>query len=192
MITLISAVSENGVIGKDNDLPWHIPTDLKHFREVTKESDILMGRLTYESIARRRTSRNLPPLLGGGRKTLIFSQRNRAILTPESESFTLESYEFPPDAHVFSTKQAVLDYVAEQNSVKPSYNLYVIGGAKVYDLLLPEAYTLMITRVRAHIEGDSFFPEINALEWKLESIGPVIQTEHDSHPIQFERWGRIR
>jgi dihydrofolate reductase len=191
LITLISAVSENGVIGKDNDLPWHIPTDLKRFQELTSNQEILMGRLTYESIARRRTSRNLPPLLGGGRKTLIFSQRNRANHTPELEYSPLETYEFPPEAQVFSTKQAILDYVAEQNLEKPSYNLFVIGGAKVYDLLLPEADTLMITRVKAYVEGDSFFPEINELEWKLESIGPVIQTEKDSHPVQFEKWGRI-
>jgi dihydrofolate reductase len=133
------AVSENLVIGKNNDLPWHLPEDLKHFKEITLGKTVVMGRKTFESIL-ARLKKPLP-----GRKNVVISRQ--------------ENYQVPEGVLVFNSLDSVVDVLFTED-------LYVIGGAEIYKQALPKAQKLYITEVKGEYEGDAFFPQINWQEWK--------------------------
>lgn len=133
------AAAENGVIGKNNDLPWYLPEDLKHFKEVTTGKTVLMGRKTFESIL-ARLKKPLP-----GRKNVVITRQ--------------KDYQAPEGVLIFaSLDQAVQALSAE--------DIYVIGGAEIYKQALPLAEKMYITHVKGNYEGDAFLPEINFSKWK--------------------------
>lgn len=134
IISIIVAMSENRVIGRNNQLPWHLPGDLKHFKSVTWGKPILMGRLTYESIGR--------PLPG----------RTNIVLTHDP------SYMAPGCVVVNSFEHAM-------NAAKGFDELMVIGGARVFEKMLPMADRLYLTQIHATVEGDTFFPEWESNQW---------------------------
>ena len=135
-LSLIVAMSNNGVIGIDNTLPWHLPEDLKYFKQVTMGKPIIMGRKTYDSIGRP-----LP-----GRLNIVITRDDR--WTAEGVSV------------VHSLEQA-LALAAQQ----PGDEAMVIGGEQIYRLALPMAQRLYLTRVDADIDGDAFFPSIDERQW---------------------------
>ena len=144
-INLIVAMTDRGIIGKGNDLPWHIPGDLKHFKKTTMSNIILMGRKTYESIGK--------PLPG----------RKNFILTSDPGKIAEETRS---DENVFvftSFKEA-----AEAAS-SMAEDLFIIGGASVYRETLSYAERLYISRVKKNYPGDVFFPEYDRSEWELVS-----------------------
>lgn len=133
------AVADNLVIGKGNDLPWHLPEDLKHFKELTLGKTVIMGRKTYESII-ARLNKPLP-----GRKNVVITRQ--------------ENYKVPEGVLVFkSLEDAFQDLSAN--------DIYIIGGAEIFKLALPFAKVLEITHVRGNYEGDAFFPEVDWNQWK--------------------------
>lgn len=132
------AVSENNVIGIKNDLPWHLPEDLKHFKNLTMGKTVLMGRNTYDSIF-ARLGKPLP-----GRKSIVIT-RKVDFSPPEG----VKVFDNIPDA-INSTKD----------------DIYVIGGAEIFKQFVPLAKKMYLTRVHGNFEGDAFFPEINWEEWK--------------------------
>jgi len=135
------AVAENLVIGKDNDLPWHLPEDLKHFKELTLGKTVLMGRKTFESIL-KRLGKPLP-----NRKNVIISRQ--------------KDYKAPEGVLVFSSLDEAIKSLQE--------DIYIIGGAEIYKLALPLANLMYITHVHENYLGDAFFPAIKWSEWeKLE------------------------
>ncbi len=135
------AVAENLVIGKDNDLPWHLPEDLKHFKELTLGKTVLMGRKTFESIL-KRLGKPLP-----NRKNVIISRQ--------------KDYKAPEGVLVFSSLDEAIKSLPE--------DIYIIGGAEIYKLALPLANLMYITHVHENYLGDAFFPAIKWSEWeKLE------------------------
>lgn len=140
-ISIIVAVSENNVIGKDGKIPWHIPEDLKHFKEITMGHHIMMGRNTFESIGHP-----LP-----GRVNLVIS--SNPLYSPEGVS-VFRSIE---EAVVFA-KTAGED------------ELIVIGGESIYKSMLPLADTIYLTKVSKSCEGNVYFPEINNEEWTTISL----------------------
>lgn len=133
-LIIIAAISENNVIGKDNKLPWHIPEDLKRFKELTKGNAVLMGRKTYESIGK--------PL----------PKRTNIVLSSNKD--------YTPQGVITARN---LDDALEQ--CKQYKTTYIIGGQKVYEQTIDIADKLEITHVHKTIEGDAFFPKIDALKW---------------------------
>lgn len=138
-IVIIVAISEGSVIGKDNQIPWHISEDLKRFKSLTMGHTVIMGRNTFESLPEH--VRPLP-----GRKNLV--------LTSDRE--------YCDDGiQTFSTLNYALKSQGKEEKV------FIIGGARLYEEALPLADTLEITKVDGEYDGDVFFPEINYEEWNL-------------------------
>lgn len=138
-VCLIAAVAQNGCIGKDNDLPWHIPEDLQRFKSLTAGQTLVMGRKTYDSII-ARLGKPLP-----GRRHWVLTRR------PEWR---------PAKAH--ATQVQRLSSVAEaidQAHREGLRSLWVIGGAEVYAQTLGYADLLELTEVGLALEGDAFFPD---------------------------------
>ena len=149
-ISIIVALADNGVIGHAQQLPWHLPEDLRRFKALTMGKPLLMGRRTFESIGRA-----LP-----GRANLVLSRAPLAVAGSGAlpSATTLE--------RVASIDEALRRCVGAEE-------LCVIGGAEVFSALLPQATDLHLTRVHGDIAGDVYFPAIDASEW-LE----VARSEH--------------
>ena len=141
-VSLIVAASENHVIGKDNDLIWHLPKDMKHFKETTQNHFVIMGRKNFESIPHKY--RPLP-------------NRTNVVITRQT------SYEAEGCIVVNSVEEA-LSKAKEANDAEP----FIIGGGEIYRLALENNLVdrIYITRVHKKYDGDTFFPELNG-NWKL-------------------------
>ncbi len=139
MISIIVATSLNNVIGKNNDLPWYLPDDLKHFSKITKGHTVIMGRKTYESIF-KRLGKPLPE-----RKNIIIT-RNKDFSAP--------------NCFVFNDTQALLKEFSKDEEV------FIIGGAEIYKSFLPFTDKIYLTQINTTCDGDVFFPEIKQGEWK--------------------------
>ncbi|GHA54337.1 dihydrofolate reductase [Pontibacter akesuensis] len=137
MIALVVAAAENNVIGKDNDLIWYLPADLKHFKSITMGHPMLMGRKTYESIGK--------PLPG----------RTSIIITSQKD-FKAEG------CVVVHSLEEALEKGRELDD-----DLCIIGGANVYQQALPLADKVYLTRVHHSFDGDVFFPELSPAEWQV-------------------------
>ncbi|MEX1032163.1 MAG: type 3 dihydrofolate reductase [Cellvibrionaceae bacterium] len=140
-ICLIAALSSNGVIGRDNQMPWHLPCDLKHFKRVTSGKPILMGRKTFESIGR--------PLPG----------RTNVVITHQN-AWRAKGVEV---VHGLAEGLALAESLPLNDSDE---EVMVIGGAQIYREALSAAQRLYLTRVHARVEGDTYFPEIRDDEWR--------------------------
>lgn len=140
-LALIAAVARNGVIGRDNGLPWHIPEDLRHFREVTLGKPLVMGRRTWDSIGRP-----LP-----GRPSLVVS-RDAGFM--------------PEGAEVFLDLEAALRRARALAGESGAEEAMVIGGAQIYAAVLDEVERLYLTEVHADIAGDTHFPEVDWSAWR--------------------------
>jgi dihydrofolate reductase len=131
-------MDQNGVIGAEGGMPWHIPDDLRWFKKQTLNKPILMGRRTFESIGRA-----LP-------------KRRNLVLTRDSD-FAADGVERVADV------QQAIDIAAADGTAE----LMVIGGAQIYGLTLERADTLQLTRIDAAYTGDTWFPEIEWDDWQL-------------------------
>jgi dihydrofolate reductase len=161
MISFLVAMDKNQVIGKDNELPWHLPADLAYFKRVTMGHSIIMGRKTHDSIGRA-----LP-----GRKNIILT-RNLEYQAPGCE--------------VLHTLGEVKELNNETND-----ELFVIGGAELFKELFPIADRLYITHIYADFEGDTFFPSLNWKEWKVTSREQGIRDEKNPYDYEFVVYDRI-
>jgi len=157
-VSLIVAVSQNNVIGRDNQLPWHLPEDLKYFKAVTMGKPLLMGRKTFESIGR--------PLPG----------RTNIVITRDS-AWTADGVEVATDI------DAALAAGKKACKASGSDEIMVIGGDQIYRVFLPFADRLYLTRVEAEVEGDAFFPEVDLSDW--EQVAETIPEKIHSHPYRF-------
>lgn len=137
IVSLIVAASENNVIGRNNDLPWHLPNDMKFFREKTAGHPIIMGRKNYESIGR--------PL----------PKRTNIIVTRDS------TYEANGCLIASSLEEAIL--FAKKDGTE---EIFVIGGGEIYKQAMELANRIYLTRVHAEVEGDVYFPEIDPDVWE--------------------------
>ena len=137
MLSLIAAVAENNCIGKSNTLPWYLPEDLKHFKKLTTDKAVLMGRKTWESIPEK--FRPLP---------------NRVNVVISRQKLTL-----PPGVELYHSVDEAL--AAHKND-----EVFVIGGAEIYRQTIEQADTLYITEVKKIVEGDAFFPVIDNNVWR--------------------------
>jgi dihydrofolate reductase len=139
-LALIVAAAENGVIGRNNALPWHLPEDLRYFKRLTMGKPIIMGRKTFASIGK--------PLPG---RTNIVITRNPV--------FRAEGVE------VVSSLAAALELAQHIALVDGAEEAVVIGGAEIYRAALPQAERLYLTEVHAVVEGDAVLPEIDWNKW---------------------------
>lgn len=137
MIKIIAAVAENNVIGKDNDLIWHISDDLKRFKKLTMNHPMIMGRKTFESFGK--------PL----------PKRTHIIISSQDKKSTEQLI------WVKSLEEAIA------KAKELSEDIYIIGGGSIYEQSMKYADLLEITKVYKVFEGDTFFPEINANQWVL-------------------------
>ena len=163
-ILLIAAVAKNGVIGKENDLVWKIPTDFKRFKALTSDNYILMGRKTFESLGK--------PL----------PNRTHLVITRNSD------FQVPEGHHVFKSVEDAFIYCNKLGIEK----LYVIGGGEIYKQTMPLADELVITEVDAEPEGDTYFPEIDPNIWKIVSKESHPADEKNQYPFSFVDYERIK
>jgi dihydrofolate reductase len=138
MVTIVAAVAENGCIGKDGDLPWRIPEDLRHYRAITMGKVVVMGRRTWESIPAR-----FRPLPG----------RRNVVVTRQLD------YPLPAGVERFASLADALAAHADDDVV-------VNGGGAVYAEAIACADVLDVTHVHREVDGDAFFPPIDPAVWK--------------------------
>lgn len=132
------AVSDNLVIGSDNELPWHFPEDLKHFKEITLGKTVVMGRKTYESII-NRLGKPLP-----GRKNVVISRQ--------------ANFKVPEGVLVFDSLEKVFEALKNED-------LYIIGGEQIFRLALPYAEKIYMTHIHGSFSGDAYFIKIDWSQW---------------------------
>ena len=156
MISIIVAVAENGAIGKDNNLIWHLSDDLKRFKALTTGYTIIMGRRTYESLPKGA----LP-------------KRTNVVLTRD------KSKSFPNCSMLNSIEEIIEKYASDDQEH------FVIGGAQLYADLLPFAQRIYLTRVHQSFEADVFFPEINTEEWEIVSREDFQASEKNEYAYSF-------
>ena len=151
-VSLIVAMAQNRVIGIKNDLPWHIPADLKRFKALTVGKPVIMGRKTFDSIY-DRLKKLLPD-----RPNIVISR----------SGFTHDGVETYPDLQT-----AINETIAKY----PDQEIMVIGGASIYEQILPFADKLYLTMIEKDYDGDAWFPELPMEEWKTTS-----EEKHDGEP----------
>lgn len=155
---MIAAMSTNRVIGINNDLPWHLPNDMKYFMETTKGHHVIMGRKNYES---------LPP------RFQPLPDRTNLVVTRQS------SYE-APDCELFSNIEEAVEYARANGEEE----LFIIGGGQIYEQGLPMADQIYLTEIDAQIGGgEVFFPELGE-EWK--EVSRKSHAADDRHKYAFD------
>lgn len=160
VISLIVAATENNVIGKNNQLLWHLPNDLKFFKNTTWAMPVVMGRKTFESIGNK-------PLKG----------RLNIIITKQ------KNWKADGVVTVHSLDDAI--FVANSHYYK---EIFIAGGGEIYNLTINKAHKIYLTRVHTNIDGDTFFPEMNEQHWKKISSVPNNSDEKHAFSFSFELW----
>ena len=160
IISHVVALSNNRVIGKDNDLPWNLKTDLKHFREYTTNKILIMGRKTFESIGRP-----LP-----NRTNIIVSK-------------TIQRIE---GAEVFSDLKSALNKAKENCETHDKNEIVIIGGGFLFNDTLDIVNKLVLTRVDCEIDGDIFYPEIDLLNWNKISSEKYLKDNENEFDFVVE------
>ncbi len=165
IISLIVAASSNNAIGKSNQLLWHLPIDLKFFKNTTWAMPVIMGRKTFESVGGK-------PLTG--RTNIIVSRQ--ADLKPEHDNVWF----------AVSLEDAI-----EQTKKLETKEIFVAGGSQIYEQAMKVASRIYLTRVHANFEADAFFPEFNAEEWKLTHNNDFAVDEKHAYSFSIQQWDKI-
>ncbi len=158
MISLIAAIAENGVIGVDNQLPWHLPADLAFFQNITSGHTVILGRKTFESFS----GEPLP--------------NRRNIVITSNPRYGADGIE------VFEDLSAALKATTEDEQV------FICGGVRLYEEALPMVDQMYLTRVAATPVGDAVFPEVNWDDWRLVSERRLPADENNAHSLTFQRY----
>lgn len=158
-LSILAAVAKNGVIGRHNALPWHLPTDLKHFKSLTMGHAIVMGRKTYESIGR--------PLPG----------RTNIIVTKQVD------FRVTGATVVHSLEEALnVDSLCAEDCER-----FIIGGAELYRQAVALSQRMYLTEIQRDFDGDTYFPEFDRGEWyelSREQHFSSGSTEHEA-PLEY-------
>lgn len=155
MLSIIVAIAKNNAIGKDNNLLWHLPDDLKRFKKFTTGHNIIMGRKTFESLGR------------------VLPNRHHIILSKD------------PKLKIDSKDVEVINDISMLNKyINSDEESFVIGGAAIYELLMPYCNKMYVTEIDKDFDGDVYFPEISLNEWKVteREAGP----EDDENDFKYE------
>lgn len=163
MLSIVVAKAKNNIIGKDNKIIWNLPEDLKRFKELTTGHTIIMGRKTFESLGEV-----LP-----NRKHIIFSQN--------------------PDFKVKDENVEVVHSLLQiQDLIEGKEETFIIGGAMIYNFLMPYVKKMYVTEIDQEFEGDSFFPKINKDTWKEVNREKGIKDEKNNLDYEFVIYERIK
>ena len=162
MLSLIVAKAKNNIIGKNNQLIWHIPEDLQRFKKLTTGHTIIMGRKTFESLGR------------------ILPNRHHVILCNDAEM------------NIQDDNVEILEDISMLDKyIKDDHENFVIGGATMYKLLMPYCSKMYITEINQEFEGDVSFPEIDMKEWKIESREKGLKNEDNPYDYEYVTYVRV-
>lgn len=159
-ISLIVAMDENRVIGKNNQIPWHLPADLKRFRKLTMNKHVIMGRKTFESIGK--------PLQG---RYMIIMTRDKDYSAPGCE--------------IARSVEEALE-IAPQDTQE----LMIAGGVEIYKQFFDRADRVYLTRIHEEFEGDTYFPELKFKDWNMCSIENFFPDEKNPYSYTFYTFER--
>ena len=163
MLSIIVAVAKNNVIGKDNQLIWHLPEDLKRFKRLTTNHTIIMGRKTFESLGR------------------VLPNRKHVILCNDAKM------------SVDDENVEILDDISKLKKYKDSEEEnFVIGGATIYKLLMPYSDKMYVTHINEEFEGDVYFPEISENDWKITEREKGLRDEKNPFDYEYVTYERIK
>jgi len=160
IISLVVAASENNVIGKNNQLLWHLPKDMKFFKNVTWAMPVVMGRKTFESMGSK-------PL--AGRKNIVITRK---------PGWKAEG------VSVVNSVDAAVALATELNYKE----IFIIGGGEIYMIAYDRANKIYMTRVHAELEGDTYFPVIEKDDWRLVSNVDNPADEKHAYAFSFQLW----
>jgi dihydrofolate reductase len=161
-ISIIVARAKNNVIGKDNQLVWHLPGDLKHFKKTTTGHHIILGRKTFESMGKPLPNR-----------TSIVITRNKAYSVPEGH-------------YVVHNFTDALDLARS----KGLEQVFVLGGAEIFKISLPWVDEMIVTEVDASPDGDTFFPFLDYSQWEKSSEERFPQNEKNEYSYSIVTYQR--
>lgn len=148
-LSLIAALAANGMIGRDNGMPWHLPEDLKRFRALTLGHPIIMGRRTWDALGRP-----LP-----GRTSIVVSRQPGLVLD---------------DAIAVTSLDEAIEAAATATGGE---HAFVIGGAQLYALALPRVQRLLLTEIADSFGGDTVFPAFDRSQWVERARAPAVSAE---------------
>ena len=163
LISLVVAAASNNVIGKQGIMPWHLPNDLKHFKNVTWGMPVIMGRKTFDSLGKV-----LP-----GRKNIIITRQ--------------DNWKADGAVTVKSMDDAL--FLAKQTDAR---EVMVIGGGEIFKIIFDKSNRIYLTRIEAQPEGDTFFPAIDPKHWHLVSQKKHESDEKHAYNYAFETWERTK
>ena len=158
MLSIIVAKAKNNVIGKENKLIWHLPEDLKRFKNLTTGHDIIMGRKTFESLGR------------------VLPNRHHIVLSNDSK-FNVQD----ENVDIISDISLLDKYINDEEEH------FVIGGASIYKLLMPHCKKMYITEIHKDFDGDTFFPNVDLESWKETSREKMNADDFDYDFAVYER-----
>jgi dihydrofolate reductase len=166
MISLIAAMANNRIIGKNGRVPWRLPADLKYFKKTTMDHMVIMGRKTFQSLGK--------PLAG----------RKNVILTHNTKFSNKECIV------IYSVDDSKA--INEAIMLAGSDEAFVIGGEQIYNLFIDYADKLYITHIDADFDGDTYFPRIDLDKWEILSLVPGDVDKDNLYPHQFVVYGNKR
>ncbi|MBS1522628.1 MAG: dihydrofolate reductase [Bacteroidetes bacterium] len=158
-VTIVVAIAENYAIGKNNQLLWHMPADLKHFKQITSGHTVIMGRKTYDSVGKP-----LP-----NRRNIIITRQEITI----------------PGCEVVKSVEEALELCAGEEEV------FIVGGAEIYKLAMNKTDRIYLTIIHHSFDADTFFPEIDYMEWKEASREDHPADEKHKYAYSFIKLERV-
>ena len=161
-ITIIVAAAENNAIGKNNNLIWSLPDDLKRFKRLTSGHCIIMGRKTFDSF----------PGLLPNRKHIVISKKSKSY--------------FPGEVTVVNNFEDAIKATNEDE------NPFIIGGGQIYNIAMKYCDIIELTRVHEEFEADTFFPKINKDEWQLISEEKHEMDERHEYSFTYKTYLKIK
>jgi dihydrofolate reductase len=162
IISLIVAAAENNAIGGNNDLLWHLPNDMKFFKNTTWGFPVIMGRKSYDALK----GNPLP-----GRFNIVITRQEN--WNPGNDSVA-----------VVKTLEAAIELATTRGTKE----IFIIGGGQIYEQSMSIANRIYLTRVHTSLEGDAFFPEVNPDQWRLISRQDFPADEKHAFAYSFEVW----
>lgn len=145
MLSIIVALGKNNVIGKNNSIPWHIPEDLKRFKELTMGKKIIMGRKTFQSLP------------------FILPDRKHLILSTDKNFKVIHN-----DVEIFNNLDEVIDKFKDSEE-----EVFIIGGGEIYKKTIGVVEKFYITEIHEEFHGDSFFPNIDFSKYRIINESPT-------------------
>ncbi len=169
IISIIAAIAKNRVIGKNNRLPWHLPADLKRFKQITMGKPVIMGQKTFESIGK--------PLPGRTNIVLTWDKNfnPKGCIISHSIQEALKVVNNLPPAENFNSSRGL--------DIPLTKEVIICGGASIYKQFLPLTHKMYLTLIEADFDGDAFFPEFNWQEW--QEIERIENQPNKENPYKF-------